>query len=487
MRPRLARASPSSPSAPKSWPATMMRPDVARSRPDSTARREDLPDPEGPRIATLSPSSSCRATPRKMSTGPAAPASVRVTSAASMTISGREDMENARVPTRSKFGSYGAFRRFVQTALLALLLTGAPAWAETKTVLAFGDSLMAGYGLKAGEGFAPQLERTLRGAGHDVRVIGAGVSGDTSAGGRQRIGWTLDNLPSKPDLVIVELGANDMLRGLDPKQTLRNLNAIIEEIRSRNMDVLIAGMLATPNIGQEKFEYFNRIYPFLARRHNVDLYPFFLRGVALRREYLLDDLLHPTPPACVLSRAASPPASSPRSTDACLSRPFPAALACRSAPPLEVAVMHRLFVGIDPPLMMKEALLEVMGGVIGARWQDEDQLHMTLRFLGERPMREANDIAEALAGVRARSVPLGIDGVGLFDRKGRPDQLWARVKPVEDARRLNRKVHARSRRSASRRKAAPISRTSRSPASRAAPARSRSSCANMAASPSRPL
>ncbi len=168
-----------------------------------------------------------------------------------------------------------------------------PAMAQTKTVVAFGDSLMAGYGLDQDQGFVPQLERELRARGVKANVIPAGVSGDTSAGGRQRIKWTLDNLETKPDLVIVELGANDMLRGLDPKETLRNLNAIIEEIRGRDINVLIAGMLATPNIGEENFRYFNRIYPFLARRHDVPLYPFFLRGVALRKQYLLPDFLHP--------------------------------------------------------------------------------------------------------------------------------------------------------------------------------------------------
>ncbi|MGB7404138.1 MAG: arylesterase [Pacificimonas sp.] len=177
--------------------------------------------------------------------------------------------------------------------LVALLLFAAPAYAQTKTVLAFGDSLTAGYRLDAGDGFAPQLERELKRRGVEARVVNAGVSGDTSAGGRQRISWTLDNQEVTPDLVILELGANDMLRGLDPKETLRNLNAIIEEIHSREIDVLIAGMLATPNVGEENFRYFNRIYPFLARRHSVPLYPFFMRGVALRRQYLLDDYLHP--------------------------------------------------------------------------------------------------------------------------------------------------------------------------------------------------
>ena len=198
------------------------------------------------------------------------------------------------LPAKAEPRSYGRFPAFVHAALfLCALMLALPAMAQTKTVVAFGDSLMAGYGLDQGQGFVPQLEKKLRANDVKANVIPAGVSGDTSAGGRQRIGWTLDNLETKPDLVIVELGANDMLRGLDPKQTLRNLNAIIEEIRGRDIDVLIAGMLATPNVGEENFRYFNRIYPFLARRHDVPLYPFFLRGVALRKQYLLPDFLHP--------------------------------------------------------------------------------------------------------------------------------------------------------------------------------------------------
>ena len=176
---------------------------------------------------------------------------------------------------------------------LALLTAGGSARAETKVVVAFGDSLMAGYRLNQSEGFAPQLERALEREGIDARVINAGVSGDTSAGGRQRIEWTLDNLDEKPDLVIVELGANDMLRGLSPKETLRNLDAVIGTIQANDIDVLLAGMLAPPNVGEENFRYFNAVYPFLAARHEVPLYPFFLRGVALNRPYLLGDMLHP--------------------------------------------------------------------------------------------------------------------------------------------------------------------------------------------------
>ena len=192
---------------------------------------------------------------------------------------------------------YDRWRNLVHAAVLLMLtiFVSAPASAKDALVVAFGDSLMAGYQLDPGEGFAPQLEKALKADGVAARVVNAGVSGDTSAGGRQRIAWTLDNLNAKPDLVIVELGANDMLRGLPPKQTLRNLNAIIEEVQRRKIPVLLAGMLATPNIGEEDFRYFNAIYPFLAKRHDIPLYPFFLKGVALRRELLLGDVMHPNP------------------------------------------------------------------------------------------------------------------------------------------------------------------------------------------------
>ncbi|MGB3723259.1 MAG: RNA 2',3'-cyclic phosphodiesterase [Pacificimonas sp.] len=102
--------------------------------------------------------------------------------------------------------------------------------------------------------------------------------------------------------------------------------------------------------------------------------------------------------------------------------------------------MHRLFIGIDPPTGVKDTLIEIMGGVIGARWQGEDQLHMTLRFLGERTHHESNDIAEALAGVTAKPVTLAVNGVGTFDRRGRIDQLWAGIRPPDDAKRLHKKV-----------------------------------------------
>ncbi len=189
---------------------------------------------------------------------------------------------------------YGVPRRFVQIAFLLGALFATPAMAADKLVVAFGDSLMAGYGLKPGEGFAPRLEAALRASGTAVRVHNAGVSGDTSAAGRARLDWVLRALKTKPDLVIVELGANDMLRGISPVQTRANLDAIITSLKARKIRVVIAGMLATPSMGAAFGKSFNQIYPDLARKHSTPLYPFFMRGVAGNRTLVIADGIHPS-------------------------------------------------------------------------------------------------------------------------------------------------------------------------------------------------
>lgn len=160
-------------------------------------------------------------------------------------------------------------------------------------VLAFGDSLFAGYRLGRDEGFAPQLQRELQSQGVAANVFNAGVSGDTSAGGRQRLEFVLDGLPKKPDLAIVELGANDMLRGLGPAQTRANLAAILDELKQREIPAMLAGMVAAPNMGADYTESFNAIYPDLAREYGIPLYPFVLEGVAARPEFQLEDGMHP--------------------------------------------------------------------------------------------------------------------------------------------------------------------------------------------------
>jgi acyl-CoA thioesterase I len=160
-------------------------------------------------------------------------------------------------------------------------------------VLALGDSLTAGYGLPRGQGFVPQLQAHLRRHGLRAHVIDAGVSGDTAAAARARLGWTLDGLDRQPDLAIVALGGNDMLRGLSPEQTRADMEAIVAELRRRDIDVLIAGMRAAPNLGPAYIERFERIFPDLARAHGAALYPFFLENVAGERALNLPDGIHP--------------------------------------------------------------------------------------------------------------------------------------------------------------------------------------------------
>ena len=176
---------------------------------------------------------------------------------------------------------------------MAMVLTAIPpraADAGEIRLLTLGDSLSAGYGLVLGEGFSDQLGAALSRAGLDVVVLNGGVSGDTTAGGLARLDWMLSDAP---DAVIVELGANDGLRGLDPAQTLANLDAILDELDERGIPVLLAGMLAPPNMGSEYGEDFNGLYALLADRYDVVFYPFFLEGVAGKPELNQADALHP--------------------------------------------------------------------------------------------------------------------------------------------------------------------------------------------------
>jgi acyl-CoA thioesterase-1 len=177
----------------------------------------------------------------------------------------------------------------------ACLSIAAPALAspERPLVLAFGDSLTAGYGLDPGLGFAPQLQATLRRHGIAARVADGGASGDTSAAARARLGWTLDGLGSKPDLVVVELGANDMLRSIDPAETERNLDATLAELKRREIKVLLAGMRAARNADPGYLKRFEAIFPALAAKYDVPLYPFFLDGVAAVEGRTLPDGMHP--------------------------------------------------------------------------------------------------------------------------------------------------------------------------------------------------
>ena len=185
-------------------------------------------------------------------------------------------------------------RRSIAAALLSITLAGASPPPERPLVLAFGDSLTAGYGLDQGLGFAPQLQATLRRHGLAAKVIDGGVSGDTTEAGKARLGWTLDGMERKPDLVILELGANDMLRALDPKLTEDNLDAMLNELQRRKIAVLLTGMRAAPNLDPAYIARFEAIYPSLARKHGAAIYPFFLEGVAAQQGLVQPDGLHPT-------------------------------------------------------------------------------------------------------------------------------------------------------------------------------------------------
>ena len=160
-------------------------------------------------------------------------------------------------------------------------------------IWAFGDSLTAGYGLPPADGFTTQLQAALRRAGIAAIVRNGGVSGDTTAQGRARLLWGLRGLGTTPDLAIVELGANDMLRGLPPAQARANLDAILGELERRGIPVLLAGMRAAPNLGRDYARAFEGMYPALAARHGTTLYRFFVEGVAGNRALLQADGLHP--------------------------------------------------------------------------------------------------------------------------------------------------------------------------------------------------
>lgn len=165
---------------------------------------------------------------------------------------------------------------------------------EEKVVLAMGDSLMAGYNLPPNRGFPHQLEDWFLEQGLNIRVINAGVSGDTSTAALERLEWTLAGAPNgKPDLLIVEFGGNDMLRGIDPALTRRNLDAILKLATERGIKVLFTGMLAAPNMGPDYRSEFDSIYPDLAEKYDVNFYPFFLEGVAGRADLNLGDGIHP--------------------------------------------------------------------------------------------------------------------------------------------------------------------------------------------------
>lgn len=199
-----------------------------------------------------------------------------------------------RSPRLPAYGVRAGVINAWSTVLLATwiitLTVVTPATADQTRLLAFGDSLVAGYGLPQDQGFTAQLESALRKAGYDIAVTNAGSSGDTTAGGRSRVAWSLAD---KPDAAIVVLGGNDGLRGLDPSQTHANLAAILTEFSNAGVPVLLAGMLAPPNLGRAYGEEFSAAYRRLDAEFDVVFYPFFLDGVAAEADLNQPDGIHP--------------------------------------------------------------------------------------------------------------------------------------------------------------------------------------------------
>jgi acyl-CoA thioesterase-1 len=201
---------------------------------------------------------------------------------------------------RSVPRSYGKLALNVQRLAVAFAIAGlvfsslvgtAQAAERTIKVVALGDSLTAGFQLRGSAAFPVQLERALKAKGFAVEVANAGVSGDTSSGGLARLDWSV---PDGTDAVILELGANDMLRGVDPKVTRDALAEIVRRLKARHIEVLLCGMLAAPNLGADYGRAFDAIYPELAAANDLLLYPFFLDGIVADRKLNIGDGLHPT-------------------------------------------------------------------------------------------------------------------------------------------------------------------------------------------------
>lgn len=188
---------------------------------------------------------------------------------------------------------YGARHAFVHLILILAGMLASPVRAAGPLIWTFGDSLSAGYGLLPAQGFPKRLELALQKDGVPATVRNGSIAGDTAALGRARLRWGLRGLAVRPDLVIVELGANDMLRGLPPAATEQNLDLILAELKQRGIPVLLVGMRAAPNLGADYRRAFEGLYPRLAGKYRLPLYPFFLAGVAGNPGLLQQDGRHP--------------------------------------------------------------------------------------------------------------------------------------------------------------------------------------------------
>src|SRR5262245_13552302 len=305
-RPRK-RARASSSRALNGVPFTTTSPLSGRSSPAITISKVDLPEPDGPISPIASPEATRRLISFRMWTRAAPVPSERLTLEMEM-VSGARPVREEGSMRLSMARSYGTSAARVEglkwlfahiRVLVMALMTAGPALAQDPVtasarpvkMVVLGDSLSAGYGLPAQSAFPIRLQKALSDKGINVDMINAGVSGDTSSGGRDRLDWSV---PEGTEAVIVELGANDALRGVDPAVTRAALSDILGRLKARGIAVLLCGMVAAPSYGHDYADRFDVIYPELAKSFGVALYPFFLNGVAADAKLNQADGIHPT-------------------------------------------------------------------------------------------------------------------------------------------------------------------------------------------------
>lgn len=198
------------------------------------------------------------------------------------------------VPALTLLAACGSGAPPADPAPVETMASEQPVMGPERHVLAFGDSLFAGYNVAQEDSYPAKLQAALRARGVNARVTNAGVSGDTSAAGRQRLAFTLDAQDPKPDLVILELGGNDLLRGLSPEETRANFVAMLDELKKRDIPVLLMGMRAPPNYGPEFQQTFDALYPALAKEYGTAFIPFWLESIYQDQSLFQQDRIHPT-------------------------------------------------------------------------------------------------------------------------------------------------------------------------------------------------
>lgn len=317
--------------------------------------------------------------------------------------------------------------------ILAAAFSASAAMAQERTLqlVGLGDSLMAGYQLPPTDGYTAQLEAALKAKGINVTVTNAGVSGDTSSGGLARAEWSV---PDGTDGVILELGANDALRGIAPEQTEKNLDAIISGFQKRNIAVLLVGIMAPPNMGDDYAKRFNPIYPKLAEKYNLPLYPFFLDGVVTDDKLKLEDKMHPNTQGVAMMVEKSLPAVESfiktigaQKISTCARLHCMIRYAC-SAKRFGELAMPRLFIALEIPRNAAMSLSLLRGGLPGARWIDVENYHITLRFIGDIDGRTADEVVDRLDRIDRPEFQLSLNGMGSFGSK-KPHSIWAGVSP----------------------------------------------------------